>query len=134
MVKPSRRIRLGATTVETAFALPILFLFFFSGVEFARVNMIRNAIQNAAYEGAREGMVPGATNSDCAAAANRLIDVLSLQDATISVTPSPILPSTDAVAVSVTVPINTANSFVMPRFYLGKSLNATVRLSREDGF
>ena len=43
-----------------------MFLFMFAGMEFSRANMIRNVIENAAFEGARQGVVPGADAADCA--------------------------------------------------------------------
>jgi len=133
-MKRFRRVRSGATTVETALALPILIVFVFSGIEVARVNMIRNAMQNAAYQGARQGIIPGATTTDCSTAAARMVNVLSLEDTTIAVSPSPIVSSTEEVTVSIDVPITLENSFVLPRLYLGKSLNATVRIPRETRF
>ena len=47
--------------MEVAFCLPLLFFFFLSALEFARVNMIRQTVENAVYEGSRRGVVPGAT-------------------------------------------------------------------------
>ncbi|MBX3440075.1 MAG: pilus assembly protein, partial [Planctomycetaceae bacterium] len=51
----------GATTVELAIVLPVLFLFVFSAIEFSRLNMLRHLASVAAYEGARQGIVLGAT-------------------------------------------------------------------------
>ena len=124
----------GAVTVEFAIALPILMLFTFTGIEFARVNMIRNTAANAAYEGARQGIVPGATAAECEAAADQLLNLVEINGGTAVATPNPILPSSDSVTVVVTVPITSANSFVTPQFYLGKSIVASVSLPRERQF
>lgn len=130
----SKKQRRAAVTVEFAIAFPILMAFCFTGIEFARVNMIRNTALNAAYEGAREGIIPGATAAECETAAMQLLDVLDLSGATAAASPDPIQSNTEAVTVTVTVPINSANSFVTPQFYLGKSIVASVTLPREWKF
>ena len=126
--------RRGAETVEFAIALPVLILLVFTGIEFSRVNMIRNSIENAAYEGAREGIVPGASAADCRAAAESLLKIVQVNGAKVTVTPDPLPNSADSVEVTVTVPITTANGYVTPRFYLGKQLSASVALGREKPF
>jgi Flp pilus assembly protein TadG len=120
--------------VEFAIALPALLLFTFAGVEFARVNMIRNTAANAAYEGARAGITPGSTAADCEAAANRLLNFTGISGGTAVATPNPILPDSRTVTVTVTVPISAANSFLTPQFYIGKSLVSSVALPREAQF
>ena len=127
-----KSLRAGAVTVETAIALPILFLFTFTAIEFSRVNMMRNTAANAAYEGARAGIVPGATAAECEAAANQLLDFVDIDGGTAVATP--ITPDSTDVTVTVTIPINDTNSFVTPRFYLGKTLTSTVTLPRERTF
>ena len=126
--------RRAAVTVEFAIALPILILFTFTGIEFARVNMIRNTAANAAYEGARAGIVPGATAAECEAAANQLLNLVEINGGSAVATPNPILPDSDSVTVVVTIPITSANSFVTPQFYLGKSIVSTISLPRERQF
>jgi Flp pilus assembly protein TadG len=136
MTKSSRsnQQRHGAVTVEFAIALPILILFTFAGMEFSRVNMIRNTALNAAYEGARQGIVPGATSGECEAAANQLLDLVEINGGTAVASPSTIEPDTESVTVTVTIPITSANSFVTPQFYFGKTIAASVTLPREIGF
>jgi hypothetical protein len=107
-----------------------LFLFFFASLEFARVNMIRQTIENAIYEGSRRGIVPGATADDCRNAAQAVLNTVSANGAQITVTPTVITPETTAVTVSVTVPIN-SNSWVTPFFFKDKSLSNSMTLRRE---
>jgi Flp pilus assembly protein TadG len=130
----SKQQRQGAVTVEFALALPILILFTFAGFEFSRVNMIRNTAINAAYEGARQGIVPGATSADCEAAANELLNLVQISGGTAVASPASIRPDTESVSVTVTVPITSANAFVTPQFFLGKTITATVTLPREATF
>lgn len=125
------RLRRGAVTVEMAFALPVLILTTFSGIEFSRVNFIRNSIENAAYEGAREGIIPGATAEECRAAANTMINAIGIAGATVTVSPNPLTNSAETVTVNISVPLTLANGYVTPRFYLGKSIVTEIQLPRE---
>ena len=66
MKRVSQR-RTGAVMVEFVIVAPLLFLFFFAAFEFCRVAMIRHTADNAVYEGARIGIIPGATADEAAA-------------------------------------------------------------------
>ncbi|MEX0642775.1 MAG: TadE/TadG family type IV pilus assembly protein [Pirellulales bacterium] len=124
------RARLGVVTVEFAICAPILFFIFFAALEFGRVNMIRQSVENAVYEGSRRGIVPGATADDCRTAARGVLNTVSVSGATIDVVPAVITPDTSQVTVSVTVPINN-NSWVAPMFFKDKTLTNSMTLRRE---
>lgn len=127
MRKPPKRR--AAVTVEFAFALPILLGGIFTGIEFARVNMIRNTIENAAYEGARTGVVPGATAAECENAAQQIIDLIGVAGAV------PVATITaDDVTVTVSVPLTASNGYITPKYYLGKSLQSSITLPLEIVF
>ena len=125
-----RRRRSGAVVVEFAICVPILFLFFFAALEFSRVNMIRQTIENATYEGSRRGIVPGATASDCRNAAQLVLNTVSTNDAEITVTPGAITPETTQVTVAITVPVD-SNSWITPLFFKNKSLANSMTMRRE---
>jgi Flp pilus assembly protein TadG len=132
MAKASRtEIRRGAVTVEFAITAPILFLLVFAGIEFSRVNMIRNTLQNAAYEGARRGILPGSTSSECESAAEDILEFVGIRSFDIDVTP--ITQASADVTVTVEVPITAANGYVTPRFFLGRILRTSITLPREQG-
>ncbi len=134
MTRPtSRHHRQGAVTVEFAIAATVLFLFVFASVEFSRVNMIRNTIENAAYEGARRGVLPGATAANCAAVTQGLLDIIGVADSTITVAPLVILADSKEVTVTVEVPMTMANGYITPTYYLGTTLRTAVTLPRETG-
>ena len=97
----SRTNRTAAVVVEFAICAPILFLFFFASLEFSRVNMIRQSVENAVYEGARRGIVPGATAANCRASAQAVLNSISAGGATINVTPTVITKDTPEVTVAV---------------------------------
>lgn len=129
--KERRRRRRGATAVEFAITAPILFLFVFASFEFSRVIMLRNTIENAACEGARRGIIPGATALACEQSAQELLDIVRVNNSTVEATPDPILPDTDEVTVDVSVPLDASNGYLLPKYFLGREVNATVTLRRQ---
>ncbi|MGD9635509.1 MAG: TadE/TadG family type IV pilus assembly protein [Pirellulales bacterium] len=129
-VARGRRTRAGAVVTEFAICAPLLFFFFFASLEFSRVNMIRQSVENAVYEGARRGIVPGATAADCRASAQTVLNSISASGSTITVTPSVITKDTPQVTVAVSVPVNN-NSWVIPVFFEGRSISSSMTLNRE---
>ena len=122
--------RRGVTAVEFALTFPLLLLFIFGSLEFSRANMIRNMCENAALEGARAGMIPGATAQDCSDAANDLLDIIGIQNATVTVNPTTIEPSTEDVEVTVSIPL-ADNSLPLSKFVIGITMNQSASLPRE---
>jgi Flp pilus assembly protein TadG len=122
--------RRGVALVEFALTVPILFLILFVSVEFMRVNTIVNSIENAAYEGARRGIVPGATAAEIIADAKALTDAVGIRGAVIDVQPPTIAEDTPEITVTVNVPAD-SNAFVAPRFFAGDTISKTCTLSRE---
>lgn len=96
--------RQGSAMVEMAIIVPIFFMILFAGIEFSRVCLVRNAANNAAYQSARQMMVPGATLTDAQAEAGRLLTVLGVGTYTLTVTPDPVTTSTDRVTVRIAIP------------------------------
>ncbi len=121
----------GMVTVEFALAAPIFILFVFSGIEFSRVNMIRNTISNAVFEGARKGILPGATAQDCIDQVQAVLDIIGLVGTTITINPAVIDPDTETVTVSVAVPLDSTNGYFTTKFYLGDVLASSITLKRE---
>jgi hypothetical protein len=105
-------------------------MFFFAALEFSRVNMIRQTIENATYEGSRRGIVPGATADDCRNAAQLVLNTVSVNDAQIDVAPTVITSETSEVTVSISVPTN-SNSWVAPVFFKDKTLSNSMTMRRE---
>jgi len=59
----SRQDRLGTTLVETAFVLPVFFLFLLAIIEFGHAQLVNNMLNRACRTAARIGSVEG-TNTD----------------------------------------------------------------------
>ncbi len=125
---PSQRF--GATLVEFAIVLPILFGIFFGMVELARVMLLQHSVDTAAYEGARCAMVPGAKSSDAVASAQQLLDSAQLHSATITVEPTSITESTPLVTVRIELPI-AENSWVVPMWFTSGKVVSEVTLITE---
>ena len=121
--------RTGATTIEMALVTPLMFLFMFAGMEFSRANMIRNVIENAAFEGARQGIVPGAEAADCIAAAEHQLDITRINDYSVVVDPPAIDQNTTEVTVTVSIPFST-NALPMSKFIGTNTMTRQVTLQR----
>jgi Flp pilus assembly protein TadG len=119
--------RAGATTVEFAIVVPIIFAMFLGTIEMTRLNFIRHSASNAAYEGARKAIVPGSSTSDASAEALRLMNAVGVGNGvTASVTST-----TDTMTVTVTVPVN-QNSWGIGKFSTGMIINQSCTLTRES--
>lgn len=129
--KANRTGRLGAVSVEVAICIPVVFLFLLGTLEFSRVNMLRSSIDNAAYEGARRGVVPGATTEDCIQQAAQILRAVGLRQATVTVTPSTINDSTPQVTVEVVAPMS-ENGWGLSRFLSGVTLRSHSTKPRES--
>jgi Flp pilus assembly protein TadG len=116
--------------VEMALCLPLLFFFFLGALEMSRVNMIRQSVENAVYEGSRRGVVPGATANDCRNAARAVLNSISANDADIDVVPATLTDNVPEVTVSVEVPIN-SNSWVVPFFFRDRFVTSSMTLRKE---
>ncbi len=125
---PNRR---GATVVEFAITAPILFLLLFGCWEVSRANMLRNLARSAAYEGARKGIVPGATVDEVRTAAQSVLNAVGVRGATINISPKKITSATTTVNVDIDIPIN-SNTFVVPFFFRDKVVEADCLMTRED--
>ena len=122
--------RSGAVLVEMAITSGLAFFFFFAALEFCRVSMIRHTVENALYEGARTGIVPGATNAAVEANARSAMRRIGISGATIDVLPAVIDNSTREVSVRIRLPLD-SGLFAPARFFLGKSLDRTLVMQRE---
>lgn len=121
--------RRGAAAVEFALTAPLFFLFLFAGLEFSRANILRNLCDNAALEAARVGIIPGATAEKCIASANESLTILNVRNATVTVEPNVIGPTTPEVTINVTIPLGD-NAMPMSQFVMGSQLQRSVTLKR----
>ncbi|QEG38036.1 TadE/TadG family type IV pilus assembly protein [Bythopirellula goksoeyrii] len=124
---PDRR---GATVVEFAIVASVFFVVVSASVEFVRLNVIRHTADNAAYEAARDAMVPGATAAEAIAKANSILNVVGTRGATVTITPPVLNPDIPEVNVRIDIPLN-PNGWITPKFTSGKSLTVQSTLRKE---
>jgi len=122
--------RLGAALVEFAITVPILFLLFSAAFDFCRLSMITHTAEQAAYEGARRGTIPGATAATAKQFAEEELERIGLQQAVVTVTPAEIRSTTEEVTVQVRIPMN-ANGWITPTVLSDAYITRSCTLSRE---
>ena len=109
---------------------PIFFLVLFGGVEFASIHITQCAMENAAFEGVRQGIIPGATADDCRLHAENILNATGINDYEVVVEPKVIDVLTEEVSVTVTVPMTPKNKFGLSAFLRGEDLVKTISLPR----
>ncbi len=110
----------GATTVEMAIILPVIFLITLASIELTRGSILRHVVDNAAYEACRSVIVPGATAAEANAAAAKVLNPFGIKSYSVTVTPNPILETTTQITCRVSAPV-AANMWGAPKFLAGKN-------------
>ena len=129
--KNSIRDRWAATSVEFALCAPVFFFLVFGGIELSRVNMLIHTVESALLQGARRGIIPGATADQCRKAAQDVLDIGRIRSSTITISPTTITETTSAVSITVSVPLDN-NGYQASSVFLGKTILRTATLNRED--
>ncbi|MEM8668852.1 MAG: TadE family protein [Planctomycetota bacterium] len=124
-----RSSRTGATAVEFAIAVTILLTIVFASIEFARLTMLKHAVEHASYVGARRGIIIGATGTEVRDAAQAHLDKFQLNGATVTVIPNNITDETELIEVQTVVPVS-GNSWISP-VYFGGDLTGRTRMLAE---
>lgn len=140
--------RRGVTAVEFACVAPVFVFVIAVCGEFARLSMMRNVAQNAAYEAARFVMAEGATVNDGIDRAEEILARLGTQGAIIKINGSDgsvgsngqvtneIGFSTTEVSCDIEIPL-APNSAIMPACMLGSKIvvsGMSLRTERYRGF
>ena len=87
-------------------------------------------MENIAYEAARQGTLPGATEAKITEKVTPLLKAIGAIDAKVEITPEKITSETQDITVSIVVDLE-KNSWVMKSFVQGKMLSKSVTLTRE---
>ena len=124
--RPSRSLRCGATTVEFAIVVPVIFALFLGTIEMTRLNFIRHSAANAAYEGARKAIIPGSSYTEATDEALRLMTAVGVSNGVTA----DLTTLNDTMTVTVTVPVN-QNSWGVARFSSGMIITQSCTLTRE---
>ena len=127
---PRSHRRSGAVLVEFALVAPIFFILILGGFEFARLNILRNTANNAAYEGARVAMVPGGTAQDAIDEANRILNAVGTRSANVTTDPLTLDDNTLQFTVIIEIPF-AANAWMTPIFCGNSTIRTTSTLQTE---
>lgn len=119
--------RRGAVVVEFAVVLPIVLFLFAAMIEISRLLLLQNTVDAAAYEGARSGMVPGATVEQARASAEKLLVAARLKGGVIRVAPETITEETSLIVVGVEVPV-ASNAWLTYFGFMPSHVHSTVAL------
>jgi Flp pilus assembly protein TadG len=122
---------------ELALVLPVFILLMVSLIEFGRAVMVQQVLVNAAREGARRAVVPGATNEDVAARVDQFLITLQVPGRATSITGpggETVNVSTanrdDIVRVRVSVPYNQVG-IRLTSFFTATTMSAVVQMRKE---
>lgn len=132
-----RRVRRAAAAVEFAIVAPLLFVIILGTIEFGRMMMVLELLNNAARNGARLGVVSG---NDTAAVQQAVTDTLtstSVSGATSTVqvngTSADVNTAAtgDTITVTVSVPASSVSWLPSALFLGGKTLTSTASMRHE---
>lgn len=124
--------RQGQALVEFALVLPVLVLLLFASVDFSRAFFTLQAVTHASREGARSGIVSGATTADVNGAVNtRLVSAGLTQTASVTVTGVDGAASGDPTTVTVSYPFQTLGGALIPGWSGTVTLSQTTVMRHE---
>lgn len=125
--------RSGAAAVEFAFVAPLLVLLVFGMIEFGRMIMVQQILVNAAREGARKAVLPGATDDMAKTTVNDYLKNTNISGHETAVSPSASnATGGTSIAVSVSVPYKDVTWLPFANFLSGKTLSASAVMRKED--
>jgi Flp pilus assembly protein TadG len=129
------RRRRGAAAVEFAVVAPILLIMIFGMIDFGRMIMVQQLLNDAAREGARTAVVGGSSAADVAAGVAAMLDATSIRSTavTIDVTPSNLAGAQrgQLVVVQLSVPFRDVCWLPTPRAVGDRTLRATATMRHE---
>lgn len=128
---PQARGRWGAATVELAVCLPMMMTIVLGSIEATNAVFLRQALAQAAYEGARAASTSGVDDATARARCQAVLTARNIHGATITITPTIVTNTargTD-VTVQVAAPV-TANSVAPQWYYESQSVSAQLTMVR----
>jgi Flp pilus assembly protein TadG len=110
--------------------LPILFLLVVGCFEICHASMLQHAAESAAYEGARAGVIPGATQERCQDSAAFVLRSMGIRGFTVRTNPESITTSAPTINVEVSVPLR-SNTIFAPFLFSDPIFRGNCELVRE---
>ncbi len=137
LYRDGRVRRAGAAALEMAMVLPLLFLLVFGIIEMGRAIMVNQVITNAAREGARRAVIPGATDAHVEGRIDTYLNAAGISGftRTISVNGSQASLSTaqskDEIGISVSVPYSAVSYGIYNLIAPSRTFSAEINMRRE---
>jgi Flp pilus assembly protein TadG len=125
-----RNARLGASLVEFAIVANILMIMILTCMEFARMNMVRNLAQDAAYFAARHAIVPGATTQEAVDQAELVMGTMLSNGYTVQVSAL----DKDSTEITVTVAVDLGEVAMFAPYFLPETEFETVARMRTERY
>lgn len=132
-----KRSRAGVAMTEFAIILPVFVLLMLGIIEFGRAVMIQQVLVNAAREGARRAVIPGATNADVTARVDsflisvrspgRQTDITDENDTALDLSTAD---PNDIIRIRVSVPYNEVGLGLTPHL-IDSTMAAVVQMRKE---
>ena len=124
--------RRGVAAVEFAVCLPVILLLVFGSIEASSFIFLRQSLNVAAYEGAREAIRVGATNSDATRSVDSILTSRRVRDFQVSFPngESGIAQRGEEIVIEVTAPTS-PNSPLAGQFVANRNLTARVVMVKE---
>ena len=124
---PDRR---GATAVEFAFTLPVLFLVVFGLIELSRLVEIDGAADTALLVGVRQASIKASTPNDVEASVEEFLEALGIRSFELEIRPKIFTPTTSKIFLTLDIPLNTTNGFVFQNFVRGRKISKSLDAER----
>ena len=125
------RSRKGAVTVEFAVNAGLFFMLILASFEFARFMMVRQSLDQATYEGARFGIIPGNSAAGVVAKTRQFLTTFGIRNPTITITPSTIDSTTRSVTVNVSANFSDS-AWITPIFSRNTIIQSRMTLDHEN--
>jgi Flp pilus assembly protein TadG len=130
----SKKRRTGATLVEAAFVLPVLFLLLLGFMEMSQMGMTSQMVTNAAMQACRVAVVDGYSQSDVLNSVQQIMAAEGIASGSYTVTTNPgdLTTTHQGTAITVTINIPFRNiEWIPPIFLNSVTLKASATLSSE---
>lgn len=130
--KTNERRRSGVAALELALVLPIFLIAVFGILEFGRAMMVQQVLTNAAREGARRAVIPGATDAQVTSLVQNYLANTTVSTGTSTVSPSlSTARSHDAITVVTTVNYSDVGFGLMDWISPNATFGASVTMRKE---
>lgn len=123
--------RTAAAVVEFAITLPVVTILVFGSIEIANGIFLKQAVSEAAYEGARAAARPSGTQASAQARIREVLASRGINNETITITPNPNSAARGTkLTLTVSIPPSEISSVSPLQYLQGKTFTKSVAMVR----